>query len=71
MLLEELYQHYGTWTNLVRDLDLGNSTYVVWRKKGYIPFKAQLLIENKTQGFFKADKDHGEPPKQRMKSAIS
>ena len=65
MLLSELYEHYGTWTQLVRELNLGNSTYQIWRKKGYIPFKAQLLIENKTKGFFKAYEEHGEPPVKR------
>ncbi len=61
MLLSELYEHYGTWTKLVRELDLGNSTYQLWRKKGYIPFKSQLLIERKTKGLFKALEDHGKP----------
>jgi len=67
MLLDELYAHYGTWTKLVRELNLGNSTYQVWRKQGYIPFKMQLLIENKTKGLFKADEAHGEPAKKRVK----
>lgn len=59
MLLDELYEHYGTWTQLVRKLCLGNSTYQIWRKQGYIPFKAQLLIENQTNGLFKATEEHG------------
>ncbi len=58
MKLDELYRHYGTWTNLARALDIGNSTYQVWRKKGCIPFKAQLLIEHKTNGLFKANEKH-------------
>jgi hypothetical protein len=61
MLLNDLYDHYGTWTQLVRQLNLGNSTYQVWRKQGYIPFKAQLLIENMTHGLFKANEAHGKP----------
>lgn len=61
MLLNQLYEHYGTWTKLVRELDLGNSTYQVWRNQGYIPFKSQLLIENKTKGHFKANELHGKP----------
>lgn len=61
MLLTELYEHYGTWTHLVRDLGLGNSTYQIWRKQGYIPFKTQLFIENKTKGRFKAREEHGKP----------
>ena len=61
MLLNELYEYYGTWTKLVRELNLGNSTYQIWRKQGYIPFKTQLLIENKTKGRFKACENHGKP----------
>jgi len=61
MLIEELYDYYGTWTNMVRTLNLGNSTYQIWKKQGYIPFTAQLLIENRTKGFFKACESHGKP----------
>lgn len=61
MLLSELHAYYGTWTLLARELDLGNSTYQLWKKQGYIPFKAQLLIENKTKGLFKACEAEGKP----------
>ena len=65
MLLSELYEHYGTWTRLVRDLNLGNSTYQIWRKQGYIPFAAQCVIEKKTKGLFKACEKHGKPTQER------
>lgn len=71
MLLNELYEYYGTWTHLVRELGLGNSTYQVWRKQGYIPFTMQLLIENRTKGLFKACEDHGKPRASKKKSPIS
>ncbi len=71
MILNELYEHYGSWAQLSRDLNLGFSTYQVWRKNGYIPFKAQLLIENQTKGFFKASKAHGEPDKKGIRSLVS
>jgi len=61
MRLDELYRHYGTWTKMIRSLDLGNSTYQLWRKKGFIPFKTQLLIEHKTKGRFKAKESHAIP----------
>lgn len=61
MLLQELYEHYGNWTRLVRELDFGTSTCQLWRKRGYIPFKTQLLIEYKTKGRFKANEKHGMP----------
>ena len=71
MLLNELYEHYGTWTHLGRQLGLGNSTYQVWRKQGYIPFTAQLLIENKTKGLFKASEAHGKPEALKKSETIS
>lgn len=71
MLLNELYEYYGTWTHLGRQLELGNSTYQVWRKQGYIPFTAQLLIENKTKGLFKACEAQGKPPNPKKITSIS
>lgn len=71
MLLNELYEYYGTWTHLGRELGLGISTYQVWRKQGYIPFSAQLLIENKTKGLFKACEAQGKPPSPRRGRNIS
>jgi hypothetical protein len=61
MKLNELYEYFGSWTQLTRELNLSSATYQIWRRKGYIPFKAQLLIENKSKGRFKAVEAHGEP----------
>ncbi len=63
MLLEELRQHYGTWADMTRKLSLGNSTYLGWIKKGYIPYETQCVIENKTNRLFKANIKHGNPKK--------
>jgi hypothetical protein len=63
MLLSELYEHYGSWTQLTKELDLGLSTYTRWLKKGYIPYTSQLVIEKKTNNLFKADQKHGRPDK--------
>lgn len=71
MLLKELHEYYVTWTQLTRELELGNSTYQVWRKQGYIPFSFQLLIENRTQGKFKACEAHGKPSTPRKYGTIS
>jgi hypothetical protein len=59
MLIEELYEHFGSWARLGRDLDLGSTTYQNWRKNGYIPYTTQLIIEKKTNSKFLADKNHG------------
>jgi hypothetical protein len=66
-----LHAYYGTWTLLARELGMGNSTYQVWRKQGYIPFAAQLLIENKTKGLFKACEKHGKPITTKIGLTIS
>lgn len=71
MLLSELHAYYGTWTLLARELELGNSTYQTWRKQGYIPFKAQLLIENKTKGLFKACEEQGKPVVSKIGGTLS
>lgn len=58
MLLQELYEHYGNWAKMCRQLDFGSNVYQSWRKNGGIPYKTQLLIEKKTNGKFLADEGH-------------
>lgn len=61
--MQELYEHYGSWAEMGRELRLGNSTYQTWKKKGYIPYTTQLVIEKKTGGLFMASEQHGKPAK--------
>lgn len=61
MLLEELYDYYGNWLAIGRELNFAPCTYQGWRKKGYIPYMTQLLIEKKTDGMFVALEEHGKP----------
>lgn len=63
MFIEELREHYGTWADMTRKLELGSTTYLGWIKKGYIPWTTQLVIENKTNKKFKADIGHAKPKK--------
>lgn len=58
MLPEELKEYYGTWAKMSRELDVGSNAYQRWLKMGYIPFKTQCLIENKTKRRFKASEKH-------------
>ncbi len=62
--MEELYEHYGSWANMSRKLELGVTTYLGWRKKGYIPWETQCVIEAKTNRKFKANKNHAKPKKE-------
>lgn len=64
MLLQELHEHYGTYTKLTKDLDLGITTYQNWLRKGYIPYTTQLIIEKKSKGKFKAVVSHAKPQKE-------
>lgn len=61
MLVEELHDYYKTWSNMVRELNLGLSSYRYWIQKGYISYKTQLLIEKRTNGRFIADEAHAKP----------
>ena len=56
MLLEDLKKHYTTWTRAMRELDFSPNAYQNWVRAGSIPFHAQLRIQDKTKGLFKADK---------------
>lgn len=56
MTLEELKAHYKTWTRAMRDLDFSPNAYQNWLKAGEIPYHAQLRIQDRTKGKFKADK---------------
>lgn len=63
MFLIDLYNAYGTYAEMTRELKLGNSTYLGWKKKGYIPYETQCSIQVKTHGRFKACLEHGQPKK--------
>ncbi len=61
MLMEELRDYYGTWSNMSRTLGLGYTTYLNWIKKGFIPLQTQRKIEYRTKSKFKADLSHAAP----------
>lgn len=63
MTVEELYKHYGTWTAVAIELKIATTGVTYWRKRGYIPYPAQLVIEKKTKGLFKARKEDAAPSK--------
>ena len=54
MRLEELKEHYVTWRAMSEALGIGQNQYQYWRKRGYICYSRQLVIEKKTKGLFKA-----------------
>jgi hypothetical protein len=54
MTMNEMHQHYKTWTELGRKLNINLSMIHYYRKIGYIPFAKQCVIEKITNGLFKA-----------------
>jgi len=56
MTPQQLKNHYITWTRAMRELDFSPNAYQNWLRAGSIPLHAQLRIEDKTKGKFKADK---------------
>lgn len=57
MKLNELYEYFEcNWTRVARETGFGLTTLTLWRKKGEIPQRAQLIIERRLGGAFKADK---------------
>lgn len=61
MRIEDLHKHYGTWSALAHALEIGMNSHQYWRKRGYIPYPTQLVIEKKTKGLFKASLDDAIP----------
>lgn len=61
MLPKDVLDYYGTWSRLIREVGLGLSTYQGWLKKGYIPYRSQLLIEKSTKTKLLANVEHGRP----------
>lgn len=62
MTLDDLYKRWGTWMAVANALKISQSGVTYWRKRGYIPFQAQLLIERKTNGALKAREEDAKPP---------
>ena len=61
MRLEELHNHYKTYTKMCFALELGMNSHQYWRKRGYIPYPTQLVIQEKTNGLFSACKEDAVP----------
>ena len=58
MKLEDVIQHFGNTLAFKEITGMHHSNYCNWRKKGYIPIKTQMWLEEFTQGALKADFTH-------------
>lgn len=55
MTLNEIYEFYDrNWAMVTRELKIGTTTIQKWRKRGYVPIRSQMVIEERTKGLFKA-----------------
>lgn len=62
MILDELYKYYCyNWARACRELKFGTTTIQNWKKRGYIPFRSQQIIEQKTNGILKASWNDAQP----------
>lgn len=58
MLISEVYDLYGSWAQLSKQLNIGSTTYQAWLRRGYIPLKMQETIEVRTKGKVVASIEH-------------
>jgi hypothetical protein len=68
MKLNDLYQQFGTWLGAALELKISLSRVNYWRKRGYIPYEAQLLIEKNSKGKLKARKEDARPIEEKGQS---
>lgn len=57
MTLQELKEKWGTWMAVAIELKMSQSGITYWRNRGSIPYDSQLVIQDKTNGLFKAKRE--------------
>ena len=55
MQLEEVIAYFGTQANACKQLNVGRMNFSHWKRRGYIPYRQQVVIERITDGALKAD----------------
>lgn len=55
MTIDEVENYFGSLYQACKTLDLKVQNITSWRKRGYIPFKQQLLLAQYTAGFLSPD----------------
>lgn len=56
MTLQEIISYFKTGANACRAIGYNRSTFISWKKRGIIPFKAQQLFNKVTQGVLKVNR---------------
>lgn len=53
MTLDEVYNHFGSWYQVIKQCRFSEGTPRLWKRKGYIPEYSQLRLEHFTAGVLK------------------
>jgi predicted site-specific integrase-resolvase len=54
MMIEEAIKFYGNGNKLCNELGIKRQNVTAWKKRGYIPYKLQIRIQELTNGKLKA-----------------
>ena len=54
MNLQDIINEYGTSYQFEKITGMSHASFLNWKKKGYIPFRTQVLLERMTEGRLKA-----------------
>ena len=54
MMIEEAIKFYGNGNKLCNELGIKRQNVTAWKKRGYIPYKLQIRIQELTKGQLKA-----------------
>lgn len=58
MRLDDLERYFGSSYMFHKKTGMQHTNYINWRRKGFIPIKTQMRIEEITNGVLKADLTH-------------
>ena len=53
MTLEEVFNYFGSWTQVVKKAGISANTHRNWRRLGYIPAHTQVRLERLSKGVLK------------------
>ena len=54
MTIEELRKYFGSSYKMHKDTGISHTQWIRWMRKGYIPIRSQIRIEEKTEGQLRA-----------------
>lgn len=58
MTINEVKQYFGNTYKFYKKTGMHHSNFCNWNRKGFIPIKTQIRIENLTNGELKANLEH-------------